>query len=77
MRIRISAFMTALVSSEALACPTCATSASAGAGGDSVWLLTGAFLVVPPLLAGAAFVLLRPLLRPEKDEASEITTRES
>lgn len=77
MRIRICGFMTALVASPAFACPTCATSASAGAGGDSVWLLTGAFLVVPPLLAGAAFVLLRPQLLPEKDEAPEITTRES
>lgn len=77
MRIRICGFMTTLVASEALACPTCATSASAGAGGDAVWLLTGAFLVVPPLLAGAAFFSLRPHLRPEKDEAPEITTRES
>lgn len=54
-----------LAARAASACPSCAASTTAASGGGpGVWLIVGAFLLVPPLVAlGVAAAVRRELRR--------------
>lgn len=70
MRIRSAAasLFFLLVRGSAVACPACA--GSVVKDGPSVWLVVGAFLLVPYLLCTAVFLALRRELKPEKAAGS-------
>lgn len=48
----------------ALACPSCAASMTAeSGGGPGIWWIVGAFLLVPPLVAGVVLLAVQRELR--------------